>query len=407
MSLTVTLTTQFIKTDKFNPTSIETIKVNSEGELYNDVEEGDSIRIKFEILEGEEELNRLCEDNEKENLAELFLENAQMIGSLYKAQDGTVLGYRYNIFLELEDSRIARYIENNIKFNIIVYAASNSEINNENSPIEILLKPATLESFRMENYVVKDLKMHTDYTDYADIVTNKDVETSIIEPGGLGNVMIIYLEPSYAKVTSASIKTSALYVPSLGKTVQVKFTQLALDYRTNPKGVLTTLSGEKGNNQVGDTLELNKLSEIDRNGKEIYTGVIRVRIHIEEPFVGMEASLKISINVKTETNPEGITRHRDLLTSYLPGTEISYNEDRAISDGYLIQKGTSDNVVTLKIYGYQFNSNPSINFSWVMITSGMMQKLLMIQMVMVYTIWVKLLLMQMEMVFGTMLKKDI
>ena len=37
-----------------------------------------------------------------------------MVGSLYTAQGGAVLGYRYNILLGLEDTHIARYIENNI-----------------------------------------------------------------------------------------------------------------------------------------------------------------------------------------------------------------------------------------------------------------------------------------------------
>ncbi len=366
ISFTATLTTEYVDEEAYetNPTKVENVLVNAEGELYLDVENQDGIRIKFEILEGNEEVQKLCEANNATHFADLLVGNAQILSSLHTAEnEGTVLGYKYDIFLQLPDEHKARFINNDIKINIIVYALSNPDVNTEDYPLEITLKPTALKTLRMENYVVKSLNM---FTDYSNIVTNKDVETSIIEPGGLGNVMMIYLEPSYAHVETVKIQTSKLYVPSLNRNIQVKFTQLALDMRAGAKGEFATLSGSSANTQVGDTLELRTISQIDKFGVEHYTGIICVLIQIEEPFVGLEASLTISLTATTETNPEGITVTRDLLTSYLPGAEITYDNEKAVEDGsgYLVQKGTSNNEVTLKIYGYQFNSNPTIEYAW-------------------------------------------
>ena len=68
----------------------------------------------------------------------------------------------------------------------------------------------------MESYVVDSIHFNTEYSE--NIIENKDVETSIIEPGANGNLMMIYLEPSYSQVKSVYINSSVITVPDLGET---------------------------------------------------------------------------------------------------------------------------------------------------------------------------------------------
>ena len=84
---------------------------------------------------------------------------------------------------------------------------------------------------------------------------------------------------------------------------------------------------------------MKKLSRIDETGNRIYDGVIFVYIQVER-FSGLEATITAELEVETN-NGKIISRSRDLLTSYLPGTEIKYDENKAVNEGYLIQKGTS------------------------------------------------------------------
>jgi len=355
ISFDVYLTTDYVDLSKVG---IEELVVDNNGKIvFKDNENRDGIKIAFEILEGEEILSKHLTKNGLNCLADLFDLKSAVITNLYK-NDNKVIGYLYNVKLEIKNNVYYRLLEDNIRFNIVVYAASNDEINTETTPIDVVLKPTTLQTARIENYKVETLNVHTDYTD---IITNKDIQTSIVQPGSLGNVMVIYLEPAYSQVKSVSIKTSELFVPSLGKTVKMKFTQLALDHRGGKTG-LTTLYGADINAQVDDTLELKLVSEISESGERVYNGVIRVYIQLEK-FSGLEDTMSVELNVET-SNGKFVTRTRQLLTTYLPGTNLIYDENKAIDDGYLIQKGTSNNEVKIKIYGYHFNSNPDIQLTW-------------------------------------------
>jgi len=384
----VRLTTDFVEKTKFGVEE-EFVDLTT-GEISFDATDGHGVTIRDSIIIGIDVVDGLAEfetlkaninatiENENDKIvhfSELF--NVTIISGLLKTNDGNkILGYTYDVLLELKNGNICKcgehheygynghiykFIEENIKFSIYVRASSNSNVNNDNSPIEILLKPTTLSTARIENYVVNTLDTYTDYTK---IVANDDVETSLIEPGKLGNVMMIYLEPTYSYVKSAKIKTSELYVPSLGKNVKMMFTQLVHDKRRFNDGAFTTIYG--GNVQQDDTLELQLVSRIDETGNRIYDGVIFVYIQVER-FSGLEATITAELEVETN-NGKIISRSRDLLTSYLPGTEIKYDENKAVNEGYLIQKGTSNNEVQIKIYGYQFNSDPTITFDWVLPT---------------------------------------
>ena len=370
-SFNVVLTTDNIDTDEY--ATATSIKIEQSAVLNGDIvllnnDNHDSIKLSLIVTDGQAEVDRLLAENELTYFADLFNWENAIVSRLYLPENETdpskAIGYIYDILLEIKDIHNYRKIANSIKFNIVVCATSNPNVNNEKDSIEILLKPTSLTTARIENYAVKTLNVNGDYSN---IVTNEHIQTSIVEPGSLGNVMMIYLEPTYSNVVSASIKTSSLFVPSLNKNVQMKFTQLVLDRRKGSSS-FTTLYGINATAQVGDTLELRLISEVDANGEEIYTGVICVYIQLER-FSGLEETMTVEL---TATTGEGktITRSRELLTTYLPGTKVLYDENKRIDDGYLIQKGTSNNEVRIKIFGYQFNSNPTIKFNWVLPTGS-------------------------------------
>ena len=370
ISFDVYLTTDFV--DKTENVVIEKLEVDDKGDIcLVDSASHDSIKISLNVTEGNEEIARLKTDinatkkEEKDFLnhfAELFIDGSTIVRSLYTVQEGEnekVLGYIYNVSLELKNEHLYRYIVNNVRFNIVVTATSNPNVNNANDAIEILLKPTVLSTARIENYAVQTLNVNTDYSD---IVTSEHVQTSILEPGSLGNVMLIYLEPSYSEVKNVTIKTSELYVPSLNKTVKMKFTQLVLDQRKGTNGYYTTLYGVDVPVQNEDTLELKRISTIDSEGNRIYTGVICVYIQLEA-FSGLEATMTIDLDVETSAG-KFVTRTKELLTTYLPGTDVIYDNEKLVNNGYLIEKGTSNNQVQIKVFGYEFNENPTVTFAW-------------------------------------------
>ncbi len=356
----VYLTTDWTK-DSLSTTIMQT-EVDGEGNiiLKNDAD-NDSIKIALNIVQGSSEVTRLIDQiNDAKGVitvskfADLF--KVDVIKNFYEDAEENTIGYTYNVTLELIDDHDYRYIIENIKFNVIVYAVSNLECNNLNSPMEVVLKPTSVSTARMESYAVNSLRVNSTYTD---ILESSDVTTSIVQPGGLGNIMMIYLQPTYSNVVSAKIKSSSLFVPSLNKNVQMKFTQLVYNEQ---KDAFTTLFGSKYE-QVDDTLQLQLTSTIDSLGREIYTGIILIHIQLEQ-FAGLEDTIKATLEVETN-NGQVITRTRSLLTTYLPGTEMQYDETKKVAeDSYLIQKGTSNNEVKIKIYGYQFSSNPGISFDW-------------------------------------------
>lgn len=368
ISLKTYLTTDYIDETEFLGKNyiVEHANVNVKGDIVlTSAVDADSIIISFDVVDGIAEKDNLIENYNKKqgehekilHFSELFVNDIQILKSLYKSTD-KVIGYVYDINLELENSKVARYINSNITFNLIITAASNPDCVDS---IQVILKPTVLSTVRIENYSVKTLNVNTDYTD---IITHGEIEKSIIQPGDLGNVMMIYLEPTYSNVVSAKIKTSSLYVPSLGKNVKMKFTQLVYDERR--EGKFTTLYGGVINPQIDDTLELQLVSTINSNGEREYTGIICVYIQLEK-FIGLESTMTVELEVES-VNGKVITRTRDLLTTYLPGTQLLYNPEREINynetKGYLIQKGTSNNEVKIKIQGYQFNKNPDITFAW-------------------------------------------
>lgn len=371
----VTLNTDYVDETRYSGSDFisEDVLVNNQGEIYLNVTNTDYILVSLNVVEGEKQIENLITKNAKDyktkygidliHFAQLF--DISIVSGLYKSNDPTpkTRGYVYNISLVLKQEHSYRYITENVKFNISVRAHSNKDVNNNENPLEITLKPTVLSTARIENYAVQDLQVNNDYST---LVSHGTVQTSIVQPGAMGNVMMIYLEPTYSNVERASLTSSELHVPSLGRTVKLHFTQLVYDNRNGTKA-FTTLTGSNNSTQADGTLNLSLISELDEQGNPVYTGVICVLIQLEK-FVGLEAGISVTLNVKTSGDKE-IIRTRDLLTTYLPSVNLNFN-NQSFDNGYLIQRGSSNNEIEFLIYGYQFNSNPSISLKWYLPVEG-------------------------------------
>ena len=375
MLFEVLLKTQAIPTGDKNlskeKVNIENLKDN-DGLIILD-EQGaqrDSIKIELEpnvnseaeINKIKSEINKLIEDEDKyvEYLTELF--DIVIHRELYKAQDEiTILGYKYNVAIALKDEHVYRNINSDIRFNIKVAATSNSAVNNGDG-LEVTIKPTQLTTVRMDSYAVNEIKYNTDYSEK--IIDNSDVNTSIIQPGKTGNLMMIYLEPSYSQVNSIKIKSSKINVPKLGET-KINFSQLIYDEKIKK---YTTLYGADVPIQEDNVLEINKLTYKDSQGINVYTGVIYVLMQLPK-FVGLETTITVSLEVETSENVV-IEQSKDLLTTYLPDASVAFDDEKMIKDdpdlknAYYVQKGTSDNELKITVIGYQFESNPRIKISW-------------------------------------------
>lgn len=283
-------------------------------------------------------------------------------------------GFNYNIQAQLVDEFNIRYIESDIELRFKLTAWSN---NNVYTYVSFTLKPAQLNTVRINNYPVDRFDP---YSAYQNIVTNENIETSIIEPGSAGAIMAIYIEPAYADVDRIVLSSSRL---EGNNNIFLKYTQYIYDKdRSNPMGgfgaYVSYYGGDKPYQDSETTeIELKKVSErrlVDGKYVETYTGVIYVYVKLDK-IIGQDPTV-ITANLKLyqETADSEYTLIRDLdkplLTEYLPGVDISYNtgdiDVNAIKylNGYQIQKGTSKNVIDLRVFGYKFNANPTPNLKW-------------------------------------------
>ena len=202
---------------------------------------------------------------------------------------------------------------------------------------------------RVENYAVTGISV---LDNYQNLVSDAAIETAIIDPTRMGTIMQIFVQPAYANVVSASIKTSLEPVASLGgKQVGLLFKQY---YWVENSNKYVTLIDSNGYVQEGDTLQLSTTYPG-------YNGVIYVHVQIEK-FSGAEVDFEVLVNVTTGDGEEKeFTKY--LTTSYLPGVNLSYDGFKQ-GDKNLVQVGTYGNVATVQLHGYQFNSNPHPTIVW-------------------------------------------
>ncbi len=355
------LNTDYISTDPNKTFTSEMLNEGmEEGGIVNkdktfvvkeDNDDGDAIKVQFNVVGGEIEANKLMKRAGVEYFIDLF--DIVFVRSLNNTEE-TTLGYTYDVQAELKDLFDYRYITSNIVFQIKVMAESNEDVFDT---MLVTLKPTMATTLSFRTYAVQSLKMNTDYTS---LVTSENEESLIIEPGKLGNIFLINIQPAYALIDYATITSSELYVPSLNRNVRMLFTQLV-----NRNNEWTTTLG--GNTQQGNTLELKNISYVDSTGKEVYDGRICLYVQVEN-FSGLAGNLTATLTVKTSSgdDEETLVRSKMLTTTYLPGVSVLYDANQEISNGrYYIQEGTSDNTVDIKIQGYQFNADPIVTFSWV------------------------------------------
>ncbi len=319
----------------------------------------DSIELRADVIRGESELVTLMRNADVDFAIDLF-----NFAVNYKAikVSGQIVGYAYGISMGLKNEHNYRFIENEIEFNITVYAVSDNTIADS---ISLTLKPTEVSTIRIENYTAISSSAQNNLTT---LISSNATETSIISPGGLGGVMVIYLEPSYSNIINAELTSTSLFVPDLGRNVQIKFEQLLFNAQT---GKYHTIYPR--NEEVENGIRLEKVSAIDEFGNKSYNGVIYVHTMVDK-FVGLSGTLKANLEVTTASGAVK-TSTKTLITKYLPGADISYNghyigqttnsETGETVKEYLVQTNTYNNELQIKIYGYEFNANPAISFNWV------------------------------------------
>ncbi len=318
--------------------------------LNGDTDNKDSITLNFEVVNGESEASRLLSRAEVSTYAELF--DYDFSWQAIFAND-MVIGYDYNIIISLKDEFNFRYINSEIEFNLTISAWSNDAIYDT---LLVTITPTTLNTARIENYTAIEIDSDNSYID---LIDRGNSETSIITPGGLGGVMLIYLQPAYSNIKSATLTSSSLYVPSLNRDVMINFEQLV--YNTYTKRYQTILSAAE---PIEGGIQLRLVSNIDKDGKESYNGVIYVHTQLDT-FSGLSSTITATLTVETNSTIEPIkTVTKPLLTQYRPGANLSYDGEEIAENEYLIQEGTYSNTADITVYGYEFNSQPTVNLEW-------------------------------------------
>ena len=319
----------------------------------------DGIGITIEAVNGMTEINKLMAKTGATHFIELF--NFTISYSPIENASGLV-GYTYHITISLKDEHDYRFIESNIDFKVLVYALSKNEIQDS---INLTYVPTEVSTIRVENYTAVSSETQNNLTT---LITSNATQTSIISPGGMGGVMMIYMEPSYSNVVSAELTSSYITVAEYNHPIRMRYEQLVFNTVTKkyqtiyPRNELT---------EAEDGIKLVKASSVDGSNNYSYNGIIYVHTIIDK-FVGRAETIKSTLNVTT-TSGETKTVTKTLITKYLPGASISYNGKLVATgeDGngnaqnkYLVQKNSYNNELEIKIYGYQFNTNPNITFTW-------------------------------------------
>lgn len=300
--------------------------------------------IKMTIASTSPEISNLLDATDEDYIVDLFDFDVYSI----RTNDG----YKYFITLCLKDKFKYRYITSNINLELQIWADSDDSIQNS---AEIRVKPTTVNTTRFANYAVEKIAT---VSDTKSELTIGNVETSIISPGGRGNILVAYAEPSYSNIDSISITSSELFVPSLGRNVNLIFSQLVYNETT---GKFETLFNANLTEQNGNTLQLQKVTQINEYGEEEYTGLLYIHVQLVK-FAGLESTITASLNV-TSNGKELAKTTKTFTTTFLPGADLYYT-GRTIADGYLIQEETYQNTAKIKLQGYQFNSNPIMNINW-------------------------------------------
>ena len=357
-----TLYTGFVaKYDEENkPENNTLVEVNANNNVVEFVENNhDSLVMNFEVKEGQTEFERLLNQAGVTNLVDLFDFN---VLNTFNASNKT---YNYRISIELKDTYATRYLTQTIKFGIRVFAKTNSAIDG-GTTIDLIINPTRLSSsIVMNNYAATSAESMGNYTH---LITSSQVETANITPGGNGGVLAIRMQPSYAYIKQITLKSSELFVPSLNSNVKVRFEQIIFH-----KGLNKYISISPACDLTDDLLgiKLNLATSTTDGITYEFDGTIYVHVVLDKKFSGLADEIRLTLDV-TNADDTHIVKTKSLITDFLPGVDLEFDKNYQTSalidgkavEGYLIQQNSTNNIVTVKIYGYQFNANPTVEIKY-------------------------------------------
>lgn len=316
----------------------------------------DSVRIRLLLVDELNQVDKQLRDEillktGKNGLADLF--------DFVVTRTRKETGYAYHVQMSAKEEYVVRKLDKRLNFEVVMTAVS---IDTVSASTTFTLKPTHATTVRVENYAVKRLDVASNIQN---IVSPDTIETSIITPGGIGSVMMIYVEPTFANVKSISLTSSVLSLPS--GNAYLHFTQYV--YNTTNKRFETLVGGPR---QIGETINLQAVSTSDFSTGErklSYNGVIYVRVALDK-FSGVQQTITADLTVVTTDGINDVTRTytKPLSTEYLPGASLSFEGVQAtgenINSGYIVETGSTENRATIKLVGYQFNSSPRLEFGW-------------------------------------------
>lgn len=357
-----TLYTGFVqKYDDNNKAENNTnVKVNDYTNVVEFVEPNhDSLIMNFTVKEGQAEYERLLRQAGVTSLVKLFNFN---VSNTYNSLNKT---YNYRISIQLKDTYETRYLNQTIKFGIKIFAKTNSSVDG-GTMVDLVINPSKLmTSIVMTNYAASSAETMGNYTR---LITSSQVETANITPGGAGGVLAIRMQPSYAYIKQAILKSSELFVPSLNANVKVRFEQIV--YHTVLKKYISISPAcDLTDDLLGIKLQLATSTDDGINYK--FDGTIYVHVVLDKKFSGLADEIRLTLDV-TNADDTHIVKTKSLITDFLPGVELEFDKnyqtsaviDNEAVEGYLIQQNSTNNIVTVKIYGYQFNANPTVEIKY-------------------------------------------
>ncbi len=358
--INATLYTEYINNSQSDGVSDVKLEAITSNTVQFDESNHDTIIMTFEQTGDKTEYDRLIEQTKVvQFIPQLF--DIKVTNTFNK----NLKTYSYQISLSLKDEYNYRYLTSSISFNIKIYAKTNSSIDGGGA-IVLQINPTTLSSgIVMNNYAASDA---TSWGNYTHLITSSQVETANITPGGLGGVLVVKLQPSYAYIKQATIKSSELFVPSINENVKVRFEQLV--YHSG-LGKYISITPSNNPTEDGMGIELKFVTSTSNGVDYTYDGTIYMHIVLDKKFSGLADEIRLTLDV-TNADDTHIVKTKSLITDFLPGVNLSYDETLKTTakigeenvSGYLIQQFTTDNIVTLKIYGYQFNKDPMVNIKY-------------------------------------------
>ncbi|MFQ6724437.1 MAG: beta strand repeat-containing protein, partial [Clostridia bacterium] len=325
-------------------------------ELILTVEGQDTIKV--ELIAKNKNSRDLLQNAQRNNpnltIWDLFEDELQVYGEKFN----DCSGYTYKISMRLNEEyrylNLDGYTDREWKFELKISATSDVTLS---KTIEISFVPQNLISLRLENYTYLVAKSSS----ISEFISS-ETESSLIVPGESG-LLKIFADYSYSYFDNVTITSSRQEID--GQQYFIRYQQMVYDKVNEVYKSYTGITAD------GETLNLRNVSYTDGS----YDGVIFVRTILDE-IVGIRKTFTMTVNATTyDLNGDEISISRDktVLSQYKPGVYISVNdaltaEHDTNSDGqneevYLIEENSSITIIKARIFGYEFNVQPTITIA--------------------------------------------